>query len=51
LENAVFTNKRINDVITFAGDSYKIEDIRPDEVVLVSETSTRRFIIKYTQQQ
>ena len=51
MENAVFTNKRTNDVITFAGDDYRIEDIRPDGVVLLSESSTRRFIIKYTQQQ
>ncbi len=51
MENAVFTNKRTNDVITFAGDDFRIEDIRPDEVILVSQSSTRRFIIKYTQQQ
>jgi len=51
LENAVFTSKRINDVISFGGDDYTIEDIRPNEVVLVSKSSTRRFIIKYTEQQ
>lgn len=49
LENLVFENKRVNDIISFAGDDYKIEDIRPNEVVLVSQTSTRRFIVKYTQ--
>jgi hypothetical protein len=49
IENLVFENKRVNDIISFAGDDYKIEDIRPNEVVLVSQTSTRRFIIKYTQ--
>lgn len=51
LENALFTNKRTNDVITFAGNDYKIEDIRTNEVVLVSMSSTRRFIIKYGGQQ
>ncbi len=51
LENAVFTNKRTNDVISFAGDDYKIEDIRSNEVVLVSMSSTRRFILKYNEQQ
>lgn len=50
LENLTFTDKRVNDIISFAGDEYKIEDIRPNEVVLVSQTSTRRFIVKYTQQ-
>lgn len=49
LENLSFTGKRVNDIISFAGDDYKIEEIRSNEVVLVSQTSTRRFIVKYTQ--
>jgi hypothetical protein len=51
IENAVFTNKRVNEVISFGGDDYTIEDIRPSEIVLVSKSSTRRFIIKYAEQQ
>lgn len=47
LENAVWTNRHTNDVISFAGDDYLIVDINPNGVVLLSQTSTRRFVVNY----
>ena len=46
-EKLQFKNLRINDVVSFGGEDYKVVDIKADEVVLSSLLSTKMIIKKF----
>ena len=47
-ENHNFSNRRIGDSITFAGETYKIIDIKDSEVVLLQQSNQKPWIKKFT---
>jgi hypothetical protein len=47
-ENRTFANHRIGDIIYFAGESYKIIDIKDSEVVLSQESNQKIWIKKFS---
>jgi hypothetical protein len=47
-ENQNWKNRRINDELIFAGDAYNIVDIKSDEIVLLSKSTSRVFDIRFT---
>jgi len=47
LEGRTFSNLRTGDKISFAGDDYVVE-INPEEVILSSQSSTKKTVLKLT---
>jgi hypothetical protein len=41
-------NRRVGDVVNFAGESYKIIDIKESEVVLLQQSNQKQWIEKFT---